>query len=88
LKTKFAVAVLALALTIPVQGQEESSVSLGLQVYALYQEASSSLDGRDDNAFGNINRFFGDWTVFKDDTGNLGTGQVCGRPVGIRPLFR
>ena len=72
MKTQFAVAVLALALTIPVQGQEESNVSLGLQVYALYQDASSSLDGRDDNAFGNINRFFGDWTVFRGDTGNLG----------------
>lgn len=72
LKTKFAVAAMALALTTSVQGQEDSSVSLGLQVYALYQEASSSLDGRDDNAFGNINRFFGDWTIFRSDTGNLG----------------
>jgi porin len=72
LKTRFAVAVLALALTAPVQSQEDSSVSLGLQVYALYQDASSSLDGRDDNAFGNINRFFGDWTVFRGDTGGLG----------------
>lgn len=72
MKTKFAVAVLALALTLPVQGQEESSVSLGLQVYALYQDASSSLEDRDSDAFGNINRFFGDWTVFRGDTGNLG----------------
>ena len=72
MKTRFAVAVVALALTLPVQGQEESSVSLGLQFYALYQDASSSLDGRDDDAFGGISRFFGDWTVFKSDTGNLG----------------
>jgi len=63
---------MALALTMPAQGQQDSSVSLGLQVYALYQEASYSLDGRDSNAFGNINRFFGDWTVFRGDTGNLG----------------
>jgi len=129
-KTRFVVAVLALVLAMPAQVKGEPGVSLGLQVYALYQDASSSLDGRDDNAFGNINRFFGDWTVFKGDTGNLGrvewrvesrsnignfqapgslasatgiarchdpqldadfrqrTGQVCSRPVGIRPLFR
>jgi porin len=41
-------------------------------LYALYQDASSSLDGRDSNAFGNIFRFFGNWTVFKRDNGNLG----------------
>jgi len=71
-KTRFVVAVLALVLAMPAQVKGEPGVSLGLQVYALYQDASSSLDGRDDNAFGNINRFFGDWTVFKGDTGNLG----------------
>jgi porin len=52
--------------------KEDHGVSLGLQLYALYQEASSSLDGRDDDAFGNIFRFFGNWTVFKSDNGNLG----------------
>jgi porin len=51
---------------------DEHGVSLGFQLYALYQDASSSLDGRDSNAFGNIFRFFGNWSVFKRDNGNLG----------------
>jgi porin len=51
---------------------DEHGVSLGFQLYALYQNASSSLDGRDSDAFGNIFRFFGNWTVFKRDNGNLG----------------
>ena len=72
MKAKFVVAVLALVLAMPAQVKGEPGVSLGLQVYALYQDASSSLEGRDSDAFGNINRFFGDWTVFKGDTGNLG----------------
>jgi porin len=52
--------------------KDEHGVSLGFQLYALYQDASSSLEGRDDDAFGNIFRFFGNWTVFKRDNGNLG----------------
>jgi len=52
--------------------KDEHGVSLGFQLYALYQNASSSLDGRDSDAFGNIFRFFGNWTVFKRDNGNLG----------------
>ncbi len=51
---------------------DEHGVALGFQLYALYQDASSSLDGRDSDAFGNIFRFFGNWTVFKQDNGNLG----------------
>jgi porin len=51
---------------------DEHGVSLGLQFYALYQDASSSLAGRDSDAFGNIFRFFGNWTVFKHDNGDLG----------------
>jgi porin len=51
---------------------DQHGVALGLQFYALYQDASSSLDGRDSDAFGNIFRFFGNWTVFKRDNGNLG----------------
>lgn len=51
---------------------EEHGVALGLQFYALYQDASSSLDGRDDDAFGDIFRLFGNWTVFKHQNGNLG----------------
>ncbi len=34
-------------------------VALGSQFYTLYQDASSSLDGRDDDAFGNIFRLLG-----------------------------
>jgi porin len=51
---------------------DEHGVSLGLQFYALYQDASSSLDGRDSDAFGNIFRFFGNWTIFEQDNGNVG----------------
>ena len=72
MKTRFVVAVLALVLAMPAHGQGEPGVSLGLQVYALYQDASSNLNGRDSDALGNINRFFGNWTVFTGDTGNLG----------------
>ncbi len=32
---------------------DEHGVSLGFQLYALYQDASSSLNGRDSDAFGN-----------------------------------
>jgi porin len=52
--------------------QDKNGVALGAQLYTLYQDASSSLDGRDDDAFGNIFRFQGNWTVFKRDNGNLG----------------
>jgi porin len=51
---------------------DEHGVALGFQLYALYQDASSSLEGRDDDAFGNIFRMFGNWTVYKNDNGNLG----------------
>jgi porin len=51
---------------------EEHGVSLGAQLYVLYQDASSSLPGRDDDAFGNIFRFFGKWTVFNKDNGSSG----------------
>ena len=52
--------------------QDEHGVALGAQFYVLLQDASSSLDGRDSDAFGNIFRFFGKWTVFSRDNGNLG----------------
>ena len=51
---------------------DDSGLALGFQFYALYQQASSSLAGRDDDALGNIFRFQGSWTVFKHDNGNLG----------------
>jgi porin len=52
--------------------QDEHGVALGAQFYVLFQDASSSLGGRDSDAFGNIFRFFGKWTVFSRDNGNLG----------------
>jgi len=52
--------------------RDENGVALGFQFYTLYQDASSSLAGRDDDAFGNIFRFQGNWTLFKRDNGNLG----------------
>ena len=54
------------------QVNEDYGVSFGLHFYGLYQQASDSLPGRDDDAFGNIFRFLGNWTLFKHDNGNLG----------------
>jgi porin len=51
---------------------DENGFAMGFQFYALYQQASSSLDGEDDDALGNIFRFQGNWTVFQRDNGNLG----------------
>ena len=52
--------------------RDENGLALGFQFYVLYQKASSSLAGRDDDAFGNIFRFQGNWTVFQRDNGDLG----------------
>jgi len=54
------------------QVQEDYGVSFGLHFYSLYQKANTSLAGRDDDAFGNIFRFLGNWTLFQRDNGNLG----------------
>ncbi|MDJ0938424.1 MAG: carbohydrate porin [Woeseiaceae bacterium] len=54
------------------QVNEDYGVSFGLYYYFLFQQASDSLPGQDDNAFGNIFRFLGNWTVWKNDNGNLG----------------
>ena len=51
---------------------DDYGLSLGVYVYALYRQANSSLAGSDDDAFGNIFRFMGSWTVFQKDNGNLG----------------
>ena len=51
---------------------DENGFAMGFQFYALYQQASSSLDGEDDDALGNIFRFQGNWTLFRKDNGNLG----------------
>ena len=52
--------------------REDVGLALGSQYYMLYQGAGSSLDGRDDDAFGSIFRLLGSWTVFKHDNGNVG----------------
>jgi len=52
--------------------KDDLGLSLGFHFYALYQQASSSLANRDDDAFGNIFRFMGNWSVFEKDNGNLG----------------
>ena len=52
--------------------QDESGLALGFQFYSLYQKASSSLDGRDDDALGKLFRFQGNWAIFTKDNGNLG----------------
>ena len=52
--------------------KDENGLSLGFHFYALYQKASSSLPGADDDAFGNIFRFMGNWTLFERDNGNVG----------------
>jgi hypothetical protein len=54
------------------QIKEDYDVSFGLHFYGLYQKASDSLPGRDDDAMGNVFRFLGNWTVFEKDNGNLG----------------
>lgn len=51
---------------------DDNGLSLGFQYYLLYQNASSSLAGRDDDALGDIFRFMGNWTLFKRQSGNLG----------------
>jgi porin len=52
--------------------EDENGVALGVQFYALYQDASSSLPGEDSDAFGNIFRFFGKWSLYQHDNGNTG----------------
>jgi len=52
--------------------QDENGFAMGLQYYMLYQKASSSLPGEDDDALGGIFRFHGNWTLFRRDNGNLG----------------
>ena len=54
------------------QVKEDYDVSFGLHFYGLYQKASDSLPGRDDDAMGNIFRFLGTWTLWQEDNGNLG----------------
>ena len=52
--------------------QEDYGVSFGLHFYGLFQQAGDALPGEDDDAFGNIFRFLGNWTLYEKDNGNLG----------------
>ena len=54
------------------QVQNDYGVSFGVFFYGLAQQASDSLPGQDDDAFGNIFRFLGNWTLYNDSNGNLG----------------
>ena len=54
------------------QIKDDYGVSFGLHFYGLYQRASDSLPGRDEDALGNIFRFLGNWTLWGKDNGNLG----------------
>jgi len=54
------------------QVRDDYGVSFGLQFYGLHQKASDSLPGRDDEALGNVFRFLGNWTLFQQESGNLG----------------
>ncbi len=54
------------------QVKDDYGLSFGLYYYFLLQQASDSLPGQDDDAFGNIFRFLGSWTAWQKDNGNLG----------------
>jgi len=51
---------------------EEHGVSFGTSLYLLYQKASDSLPGQDDDALGHIFRYQGAWTLFRHANGNMG----------------
>jgi len=51
---------------------DEHGVSFGTSVYLLYQNASDSLDGEDDDAMGYVFRQQGAWNIFTKENGNSG----------------
>jgi porin len=57
--------------------KDDYGVAMGTSFYVLYQKATESLPGQDDDAFGHIFRYQGSWTLFKKDNGNL--GQIAWR---------
>ncbi|NIS89134.1 MAG: hypothetical protein GTN98_03460 [Woeseiaceae bacterium] len=54
------------------QVNEERGVAFGTSLYLLYQKASDSLPGEEDDALGHIFRYQGKWTLFQRDNGNKG----------------
>ena len=57
--------------------KEERGVAFGTSLYLLYQKASDSLPGQEDDAFGHIFRYQGQWNLFQRDNGN--SGQIAWR---------
>ena len=57
--------------------KEERGVAFGTSLYLLYQKASDSLPGQEDDALGHIFRYQGKWIVFQRDNGN--SGQLAWR---------
>lgn len=51
---------------------ERHGLTVGMQFYSLYQNASSSLAGQEDEALGSIFRFQGKWTLYQQEDGDLG----------------
>jgi len=56
---------------------EDHGVSFGTSLYLLFQKASDSLPGQDDDALGHIFRYQGTWTPFGHANGN--TGRIAWR---------
>jgi len=54
------------------QVNEDHDVSFGTSLYLLYQKASASLPGEDDDALGHIFRWQAAWTVFRQADGDSG----------------
>jgi porin len=52
--------------------KEEHGVAYSLKAYLLYQQASHAAQGQDENAFGGIYRFQGEWESFGRETGHPG----------------
>jgi len=52
--------------------KEDHGVSFGTSLYLLYQKASDSLPGQEDDALGHIFRYQGAWNLFQGDNGNSG----------------
>ncbi len=52
--------------------KEDHDLAIGASFYLLYQKASASLPGEDDDALGHIFRAQGSWRLFRQGDGDLG----------------
>ena len=66
--------------------QDESGLAMGFQYYMLYQKASDSLPGEDDDALGGIFRFQGSWAIFQRDNGGFSAPGSLGGRTGVAAL--